>query len=231
MPAVEGDATDGESVNDENREEDGKENSVGDRGREREEEKIEAISSLAMSKCSEIAVVAEYDVIDLCVKPYLTGHAPLKPLRGAGRTRTRAIKEDEPDMHHYREVKVSVDKDEYNDAGRDGKKRVKINEELNRSEKDSRIIQYVNKERDRKRDRDRDRMSLKEGEKVREKEGEREEEGGGGNKHPASAVIGSRPRSRSLSSLDSSKKRFNLHSSPLSALCSADHVRHHTAYR
>ena len=166
MPAVEGDATDGESVKDEDIEEYGKENSVGDRGRVKGREgegKVEDISSHAMSKCSEIAVVAEYDVIDLCVKPYpyLTAHTPARPLRGAGSA--RGSRGDEHDMHHNREMM-----DKYKDAGKDGKKRVKINEEVKRSEEDSRMGQYVKKERDR----DRDRISPKEQEKESEGEGE-----------------------------------------------------------
>ena len=226
MPAVEGDAADGESVKDEDKVENGKENSVGDRGKVKGREgegKVEDIPSLAMSKCSEIAVVAEYDVIDLCVKPYpyLTAHTPVRPLRGAGRGSARASRGDEPDMHHDREMNISVDKDKYSDDGKDGKKRVKINEELKRSEKDNRMDQYVKAERDR----DRDRMTPKEGE--RESEGEKE--GEGGSEYPEYAVFGSRSRSRSLSSLD--KKRIYLHSSPLPALCSAYHVRHHTAFR
>ena len=224
MPAFEGDATDGETVKDKDKEEDEKKNSVGDRERERGkkgEEVVEDVLSLAISKCLEVALAAEYDVIDLSVKPYLTGHTSVRPLRGAGRaktrTRVRASKGDEHDTHYDKEMIISVDEDKYNDDGKDCKERVKINDELNRSEKDSRMVQYV------KKDRDGDRMSLKEGEK--------EVEGEGGSEHPASAVIGSRPRSRSLSSSDSSKKRLYLHSSPLSALCSADHVRHHTAFR
>lgn len=162
----------------------------------------EAVSSDISSHCSETAAIAEYDVIDFCIKTPHSTHTHTKPLRGAGRGDRRG----QLDTRRHR----NRDRDSY--RNKDRKKRGKINVGLERIEK------LRNEERDK--EIGRGRKSKGEG------QAEREGEGAGRSDYSVSESFES--RSLSLSDLD---KPLYLHSSPLLALCSADHVRHHTDFR
>jgi hypothetical protein len=162
------------------------------------EGKDESVNSDVSSHCSEIAAIAEYDVIDFCIKTPHSTHTRTNPLRGAGRGDRRGPL----DTRRHR----NRDRDRYKDR----KKRGKMNVGLERTE--------------RVRGEDRD-TEIGRGRKC-QGEGQAEGEGAGGSDYSVSKSFES--RSLSLSGLD---KPLYLHSSPLLALCSADHVRHHTDFR
>jgi hypothetical protein len=164
----------------------------------------ESVNSDVSSYCSEIAAIAEYDVIDFLIKTPHSTHTRTNPLRGAG----RGVRRGPLDTRRHR------NRDRDRDRDNDRKKRGKMNVGLERIEK------LRNEDRDK--DIGRGRKSQGEG----QAEGEGEEEGAGRSDYSVSESFES--RSLSLSGLD---KPLYLHSSPLLALCFADHVRHHTDFR
>ena len=180
MPPSEEDTTEGVSVEGKDKDEDGKGKRVGEI-----EGKDQLIFSDAISKCSEIAAIAEYDVIDFCIKTPLTVRTHTNPLRGAGRGGT----------HNTRLKRIRA---------KDRKKRGKMSEGLRKTEK------VLSEDRDK--------------EKDRGTKSQGELNGEGASDHSASEGSGA----RTLTGFD---KPLYLHSSPLHALCSSDHVRRHTDFR
>ena len=166
------------------------------------EGKDESVFSDVSSHCSEIAAIAEYDVIDFCIKTPHSTHTHTNPLRGAGRGDRRGPLDTRRHKNRDRDWDTDRDRD------KDRKKRGKMNVGFERTEK--------------RRNEDRD----KEIGRGRKSQGEGEEEEAGRSDYSVSESFES--RSLSLSGLD---KPLYLHSSPLLALCSADHVRHHTDFR
>ena len=182
-PLSEEDAVKEESIEDKDKDKEkiGNYDRVGEEREGGGEGKNESILSVAFTDCSDLAAIAEYDVIDFCIKSPLPARTPVHPLRGAGRGgRGRTF-----------------NRNRYREKDKDRVKRGKINEGLRSSEMVS------NEDRD------------QEIERSRKGQGDVEGEGGS-------------TGSRSLTGLE---KPLYLHSSPLLALCSSDHVRHHTDFR